>query len=311
MPDASRRVPHAARCPATNVAGQISNIIPVFKGTEIRHPGGRPLPRTPIHAIIDSTLGKSIRVYEQGPPPDRGARGARPNDVLSTQDVLSDDERSILDAIVDSPDACPDVDGLQQHTGIDNMILYVKILVLLESSGWLSIWDREGEPTLVTLAPLGAERLGVVLVDGPTSGVLAWSRDAASARGRRPGHAARLRTEANHQLLDSAPDPQPTGPEAWEAYEEVLARFRPRLHLIADLPFPAVFLTGSPAHPWREYDRRNPLSPHVGRRLEGTCECCGGEKLRASHICGRCMRWGLDGAAARNERLAGLNARAG
>lgn len=226
--------------------------------------------------------------------------------------TLTDNELSLINGIIDAPIAWQTPDELAEATGL-GIVETLACLCDLMLAGWVDHWFRDGEAhPHVTLSALGAVRLGVRLEERGPGEVLVWSHESASIRSRRrPGRAARARTEANAELLGQAPDRQPTPAALAEALDELQlqlqdrARRKHRARRIEELPNPTVLVgMADPAYlPKDDFARRNPRMGSCGvsypqnLQKERACKGCGGRDLKPSWVCPRCSRWGLDGLA--------------
>jgi hypothetical protein len=184
----------------------------------------------------------------------------------------------------------------------------------LDVAGLISVWcDRDPEPLVVTLTPLGAGLLGVRLVESTHHELYRWSADAATARTRRASRAQLKRMEDHDALLREIPAREPAPSRAP----------RPRR---TEPQRPTVLLWGHGGWPWHEagnHSRKtSPLCPecwrlerrmpqHLARVCTGcgrgvaarprppVCPGCKGERLDPDWYCLRCDRWGRDGHYAR------------
>ena len=171
------------------------------------------------------------------------------------------------------------------------------LLCDLDLAGWLAVWDGESGP-VVTLSPLGAERMGVRLVEEGFDVTPRWAQV-----GDPEPHAPRstnLCASARSATLAFVPDPAPEPGEAAARGERaavVAARVvlkttggepearAAKLPRADDLPHPSVLL-GVGLTPW----------PGPGQEIDqdATCPACGSRRLRSHMYCLYCDRWGLD-----------------
>jgi len=183
------------------------------------------------------------------------------------------------------------------------------VLASLDADGWLAVWEVEGGP-LVTLSPLGADRLGVRLVEVGYDEVARWA-PAGDPEPPRPRarHVCAGRRAAD---MDFVVDPQPGPDEALADAEwgirEAECRDGPapgpgpdpdpdadadhaiRLRRTA-FPFPSL-LIGQGLCPW----------PGPGRDPAAPCPACRERPIRPHAYCLCCDRWGLDGLLAATRR---------
>lgn len=214
------------------------------------------------------------------------------------------DFTSVANALVDAPCAWLAEGALAAALRADPAELSVAVAGLV-AGRLLDRWNRPDGPVVI-LTALGAQQLGVRLVEVPGAQLYRWSRDAASVRSTRPTRRSIERTEAHDAALRQVPDR------------------RPRPAVRGDPPKPAVLLTGHGLVPWHEdrsaarpdvrcvscrpQRRRRRSAPAVvvsacrrcglGLRRRprlAACPGCHGRKLPAQWYCLRCDRWGMDG----------------
>jgi hypothetical protein len=169
----------------------------------------------------------------------------------------------LADAIGNDPDATTD------------------LLAELETSGWVEVWEQ-GEGVFVTFSPLGAERLGVRLVEVGPEELPRWGfvGDPEPPPPRAKGVAREARSAELLSVVDSSPDP-------------VLAAEIAEQAANADqcppgtVPFPRpTLLIGQGLTPWP--------GPVDGDGAPSPCPACKGETLQPHMYCLYCDRWGLD-----------------
>lgn len=159
-------------------------------------------------------------------------------------------------------------------------------LARLDLDGWISVWDRPEGP-VVTFSPLGAERLGIRLVESGPGEVPRWaSRGDPEPPAPPAKHVAR---SARSAWLSDLIDPHASAERLAELAE---AAGTPRAEGEASrgaagtksdpngLPRPTV-LIGQGHTPW----------PGPGTLA---CPVCSGRPLGSQMYCLNCDRWGLD-----------------
>ncbi|MFO0952759.1 MAG: hypothetical protein U0835_16745 [Isosphaeraceae bacterium] len=210
---------------------------------------------------------------------------------------LSGPGRAVIDAMAGGPGSWRTPAELASQVGrsVDETS---DILCDLDLAGWVQVLEREAG-LFVALSPLGAERLGLRLVEVGASGLHRWvglgDPEPPSPRSKNLCAGERAAT------LGFVVDPCPSPPESAERAEraERAVAFAARLENAAgparpsgatagqgDPPAPSV-LVGVGLTPWPGPNE----SPEPG----GVCPACGSRKLRAHMYCLCCDRWGLDG----------------
>lgn len=203
-------------------------------------------------------------------------------------EVLPDSWRRVVTVLVKGPSAwkAPRAVAQALHWDVDET---TDILASLDESGWIEVWERP-EGLAVTLSPLGAERLGVRLVERRGFGSTpCWAEQGEREPGPTPafGHARTARGACLDYALDPHPSPDEELELAEEAeafateaareveYDDSLSPERLRL-----LPMPTR-LVGEGKSPW----------PGPGL---ASCPICRGGRLDPRSYCLYCDRWGLD-----------------
>ena len=166
------------------------------------------------------------------------------------------------------------------------------VLAALDAEGWLAVWEVEGGP-FVTLSPLGADRLGVRLVEVGRDEVARWAPagdpDPPQSVAR---HVCSSRRAAE---MDFVVDPHPGPAEALEIAERVVQRPGGREES-ADAPRSAPSIS-HPAFAYPTLLIGLGLTPWPGpdRPADEPCPACGERPIGPSAYCLCCDRWGLDG----------------
>jgi hypothetical protein len=162
------------------------------------------------------------------------------------------------------------------------------VLAMLDDAGWIEVWDKDEEPT-ITLSPLGAERLGVRLVEIGAALTPRWI-DIGDPDPRPPA-AKRVcgtaRAAALHYVIDPHPSPLAVAEKAEDLVRHNKLRLpyqRARFWFEHDAPWPTTLL-GLGLTQW----------PGPGRDPDEECPACGNLALKPSMYCLCCDRWGLDG----------------
>jgi len=216
---------------------------------------------------------------------------------------LSEAWRDVVNAVIAAPVAWLSPAELADALG-RGVQETTDLLCDLDLAGWLEVWDGESGP-VVTLSPLGAERMGVRLVEEGFEATARWAH-AGDPEPRAP-RSTNLCASARAANLDFVPDPAPEPDEAaarGERAADVAARAVPKL--IGREPDPAG------AHPLRTDDLPPPsvllgvgLTPWPGPGQEidhdATCPACGSRHLGPQMYCLYCDRWGLDRLASLRE----------
>jgi hypothetical protein len=156
------------------------------------------------------------------------------------------------------------------------------LLASMDVAGWLAVWERPDGP-VVTLSPLGAERLGVRLREHGSPVRLTWVPvDEPEPRGPRLPRSDSFAPGTGWQeAVDLGPPPD-AGLNAPEPVRRPAGPRRPAL------------LMGLRLSPW------------PGPRVHpgDSCPACGCLPLPPHGYCLLCDRWGLDAAPERPERPA-------
>lgn len=163
-------------------------------------------------------------------------------------------------------------------------------LAELDATGWIEVWERPRE-VVVTLSSLGAERLGVRLVEHGRSLTPRWLaiNEPEPPAPRASGVFRNARAMELEFVLDPAPSPDEQAEIADETIR--LASRSSRRPGNAEPPKPSRFL-GQGLTPW----------PGPSAFTKPPCPACGGRLLTSVEYCLGCDRWGLDSAFARNNR---------
>ncbi len=193
---------------------------------------------------------------------------------------LSEDQTRVLGALVAGPDAWSTPASLAQALGREESAT-TDLLADLDDGGWLAVWERDDSPTpLVTLSPLGADRLGVRLVESGPEELARWS----SAGDPEPPTPRARHVCARGRGADLAfvPDPHPS-PDQAAALADTPAR--PAGHNGRSWPYPTM-LIGQGLTPWP--------GPSPGPTPAAPCPACRDRRLVPHAYCLRCDRWGRD-----------------
>jgi hypothetical protein len=203
---------------------------------------------------------------------------------------LPDSWKTLLDVLIAAPVAWQSIDRVATALDADIEGL-MDLLCEMDVAGWISVWEGgdDGMGVSITLTPLAAERLHVVMVEVGPDELPRWMRpgDPAPASPPRAKHVCHLEIAAR---LDALPDPILFTDHACERAERVaaqaasLAESEERCELkIAKLPRPTRFL-GESLTPW----------PGPAESSGETCPACLGDPLPDHVYCLVCDRWGLD-----------------
>ena len=154
------------------------------------------------------------------------------------------------------------------------------LLAELDVDGWLAVWEFD-DRVVVTLSALGAERLGVRLIEPGEGREPRWAKlgDPEPSPPRARNTCARERAAD----LAFAVDPQPT-PDLAAERAELAAIVAGDPAETDKLPRPSL-LVGQGLTPW----------PGPSRAAEATCPACGSAPLPPHAYCLCCDAWGLDG----------------
>jgi hypothetical protein len=156
------------------------------------------------------------------------------------------------------------------------------LLADLHVEGWVDIWKRENQLS-VTLSTLGAERLGVRLVEyGPAQSLRWWpigDPDPPAPRARN------VCSQVESAALEFVLDPH-AGPD-----EEVLAWEEPPTETQRETWSRPSLLIGVGLTPW----------PGPGTNVGESCPACRQQDLAPHMYCLYCDRWGLDATLTRME----------
>jgi hypothetical protein len=212
--------------------------------------------------------------------------------------------KAILDAVIDAPVAWQTPGMLAAALGWD-VDEATDLLCTLDVEGWIVVWETDEGP-LITLSPLGAERLNVHLVEIGRQEIPRWARpdDPTPPLPRAKRVSWSARNASLHRLI--APD---AAPEVSAEFSEVSENLRVRARSLGlkhriptrveDLPPPGGFLGLGPK-PWP-----GPLA----RGANAVCPVCGDQPLSPHLYCLYCDRWGMDEMLALVCRRAALAAR--
>lgn len=164
----------------------------------------------------------------------------------------------------------------------------------LDADGWLEVHEEESGPSLA-LSTLGAERLGVKLIEVGDRQELRW----ASVGDPEPPmpRARHVCSSDRAALFDFALDPDLSPDEQAELAEEsaeTARRSEENPNPRRTLPRP-VLLIGESLTPW----------PGPKRAAHPPCPACGGKPLAPHSYCLCCDRWGLDRLLAAADRANG------
>jgi hypothetical protein len=208
---------------------------------------------------------------------------------------LSDAWRVVLNALVEAAVAwqSPEEIAGTIECGIEET---TDLLCDLDLAGWIEVWDGASGP-LVTLSPLGAERMGVRLVEIGPDATPRWAPVSDPEPPAPPSThvCASGRAASLDFVADSAPEPVEMAARSeraaavFRAVAELRVHVLPRSPNVAghpdDWPLPSLLL-GVGLTPWpgpgQEPDR------------EATCPVCGSRRLGPHMYCLYCDRWGLD-----------------
>ncbi len=185
---------------------------------------------------------------------------------------------SLLGALMGGPIAWRSPRELAEALGRDEGDT-TDLLASMDEDGWLGVWEIDGE-VFVTLSALGAERLGVRLVESAEDHAPRWS-----PRGNPEPPTPRARnvcTLARAADLAFVIDPSPS-PDLAAQRTEAVARRALAPDATDNLPWPTLLL-GQGLTPWPG-PGRDPLAP---------CPACRSAALRPHVYCLCCDRWGLD-----------------
>jgi hypothetical protein len=196
--------------------------------------------------------------------------------------------RPVLDALIAAPIACQSPDDLAVALGLDVDEMTDR-LSLMDEAGWIAVWDGEVGP-IVTLTPLAAERLQVVLIERGPDETPRWAR--AGDPVPSPPKAKHVCHSERSASLDGLPDPALTpdlAAERAERAEGLAARAASRRtgpstpFRVEDLPRPSMLL-GQGLTPW----------PGPRQAPRDDCPACSDRVLLPHMYCLCCNRWGLD-----------------
>ena len=203
---------------------------------------------------------------------------------------------AVLRAIVEGTRAwsSPAEIALQSELAIEEVCIH---LSELDAGGWVEKWDEAW-----TLTPFAAEYLGVRLYEFGLAERVRWS--AVPPATKRPSRAKRRETEDHADALHEVVDPGPSVEEMVEWKDEV-EKWWPKAPFDVDrLPRPTIFLMGC-AIVWTEKPATIAGKPRSKRTPPPHhCSACKNSPLKPGVICGRCLRWNLDGVVATRRRAA-------
>jgi hypothetical protein len=192
---------------------------------------------------------------------------------------------AVVKALVRAPVAWQTPDDLAAALGW-NAEQTTDVLALLDAAGWVEVWEREPGP-VVTLSPLGAERLGVRLMERGAEETPRWI--GVGEPDQSPLRAKNVCSYLRAANLDFVADPLLPPDLAVEAAEHVTTFLcsaqteRFDLHVCDELPKPTLLL-GQSLTPW----------PGPGHERDAICPACGTAELMPHMYCLYCDRWGLD-----------------
>lgn len=178
------------------------------------------------------------------------------------------------------------------------------LLCDLDLAGWIEVCDSDPAP-IVSLSPLGAERLGVKLVETGREATPRWApAGEPEPPAPRPRHVfASARAASLDFVTDPSADPVAAAERGERAAaaersvvlsgEQAPARASARGD---DLPAPSVLL-GVGLTPWP--------GPGQSTAPDATCPVCGSRRLGPHMYCLYCDRWGLDRLAPQASRPPG------
>jgi hypothetical protein len=193
--------------------------------------------------------------------------------------------RPILDALIAAPIACQSPAQVAEALGSD-VEETTELLSRMDLEGWIDVWDGDAGP-IVTLTPLAAERLQVVLVEYGPDETPRWAR--AGEPVPPPPRAKHVCRSERHASLEGLIDPDPPPDVVAERAERsaVLVASLPGRRLppagAEGLPRPTLLL-GQGLTPW----------PGPGQSTDVDCPSCGNRPLLPHVYCICCDSWGLD-----------------
>jgi hypothetical protein len=201
---------------------------------------------------------------------------------------FDDEWKGILNVLITAPIAWQTAEEIAAAVGRD-VEDTTDVLSVMDEAGWIAVWDGQAVP-LITLSPLAAERLHVVLIEVGPDQTPRW---ALAGESQPPAPRARnvCRAERNARLddiLDPAAFPEYAGERAEQLAAQAASgrgrRGLPAARHVEDLPPPSQFLGMG-------------LTPWPGPMLlesESPCPVCGNRPLSPQVYCLYCDRWGLD-----------------
>jgi hypothetical protein len=194
--------------------------------------------------------------------------------------------KSILDILIGGDIAWQTPGQIAKASGRD-LEPTTDLLCEMDVAGWVEVWDGDVEP-LVTLTPLAAERLGVVIAEFGVRLKPRWvpAGDPPPSPPKSTDVHYTDRQAHDDAFLDpfDFPDIAAEKSERVERRTAALRKVRDRVTHIDDLPTP-VHLQGQGLTPW-------PGPAEVDARP--CCPACGDRPLAPHVYCLCCNRWGLD-----------------
>lgn len=210
---------------------------------------------------------------------------------------LSERSRALLDAIVKGPVAWVGPSALAGALGWDEGETMDR-LSDLDVGGWVEVRDEgpdgptaaDGGPS-VALSALGAERLGLRLVEVGVNAALRWANpDEPEPPAPRARNVIQNGRSADLEYVpDRAPRPEADAVRSERAarvVKAVAATPRPRPPARPEPLTPPSLIIGVGLTPWP--------GPEQGPDPGEACPACGSRKLRPNDYCLCCDRWGLD-----------------
>ena len=164
-------------------------------------------------------------------------------------------------------------------------------LAELDATGWVQVWERARD-VVVTLSSLGAERLGVRLVEFGLNLTPRWLaiNEPEPPIPRASGVFINARAMELEFVIDPAPRPDEQAESAEETFRFASRQSRRGGKL--EPPQPSRFL-GQGLTPW----------PGPAAFQKPPCPACGGDPLTPVEYCLGCDRWGLDPVCPRNRAV--------
>ena len=204
--------------------------------------------------------------------------------------------RSVVNALFEAPRAWRSLAQVAEALGI-GVDEATDRLCDLNVGGWVEVWEGDGRGgetgPLVTLSPLGAERLGVRLVESSEGRCVRWARvgDPEPPAPRATNVCASARGASLEFVPDHSPPPDRRAADAERAGAYAATPADPSAAKPAprgpapDAPPPS-YLVGLALTPWP--------GPAAAADAESVCPACGSRRLLPHMYCLYCDRWGLD-----------------